>query len=293
MSQKPLLARIRSAIDADSPNGACNQVHSDLGLILLCERAPTQFEASIYEPVVCLILQGAKKTTIADQSRVVSAGQYIVVSHDLPVVARVTQASPHEPYLAVVIELKLSVLRSLYDEVDPTHLETAAASSMEVAPIEPALEDVVGRYLDLRDDPVGARVLHPLVQKELHFRLLLSKAGGMLRSLIHRDSNESNIARAIQVLRTDYRKSWDIPELAKSVGMSASAFHKHFKAVTRTTPLQYQKELRLTAARRLLRAGPHSVASAAFEVGYESPSQFSREYTRKFGKPPSSDLHVA
>ncbi len=261
-------------------------------MTLLSERAPTAFEASIYEPVACLILQGQKETTIAEQTRVVSAGECIVVSHDLPVLARVTVASRTRPYIAVIVELDLSVLRGLYDEVDPAYLEMAAARSMEVAPIEDAVEDVVIRYLQLLKDPLAGRVLLPLVRKELHFRLLVSKAGAMLRALIHRDSNESNIARAIQTLRAEFRQSWDIPELARSVGMSASVFHKHFKAVTMTTPLQYQKALRLMEARRLLRRGACSVARAAFEVGYESPSQFSREYARRFGKPPSADLGV-
>ncbi|HEY4158809.1 MAG TPA: AraC family transcriptional regulator [Polyangiaceae bacterium] len=288
-----LLERTKRAIDANQRDKSGKGHHLAAGLHLLCERAPTEFEASIYEPVVCLILQGEKVTTIGEQARVVSAGKCIVVSHDLPVLARVTKASDKHPYLAVVIELDLTVLRSLYDEVDHRELETASARSMEIAPIDPLLEDVASRYLDLLGDPLGARVLLPLVRKELHFRLFLSKPGGMLRSLMHRDSNESNIARAIKTLRADHRRSWDIAELAKSVGMSASAFHKHFKAVTTTTPLQYQKELRLTEARRLLRAGPHSVSSAAFAVGYESASQFSREYARKFGRPPSADLQVA
>jgi AraC-like DNA-binding protein len=293
MDLDQLLERAKRAVHANQRDKSADGQKSAAGLHLLCERAPTQFEASIYEPVVCLILQGEKATTIGDQTRVVSAGKCIVVSHDLPVLARVTKASDKHPYLAVIIELDLTVLRSLYDEVDHLQLEPAAGRSMEIAPIDPALADVVSRYLDLLDDPVSARVLLPLVRKELHFRLFLSKPGAMLRSLIHRDSNESNIARAIKTLREDPRKSWDIAELAKSVGMSASAFHKHFKAVTTTTPLQYQKELRLTEARRLLRAGPHSVSSAAFAVGYESASQFSREYTRKFGQPPSADLQLA
>jgi len=285
-----LLERTKRALAASQGENAGHERALALGLQLLCERSPTEFEASIYEPVVCLILQGEKVTTIGNQTQLVSAGKCIVVSHDLPVLARVTKASHEHPYLAVIVKLDLTVLRSLYDEVDHLQLEPAAARSMAIAPIAPLLEDVVSRYLDLLEDPLSARVLLPLVRKELHFRLFLSKPGAMLRSLIHRDSNESNIARAIKTLREDHRRSWDVAELAKSVGMSASAFHKHFKAVTSTTPLQYQKALRLTEARGLLRAGPHSVASAAFAVGYESASQFSREYARKFGRPPSRDL---
>jgi AraC-like DNA-binding protein/uncharacterized cupin superfamily protein len=293
MPLEQLLEQTKHAIAADQRDNSGQGRGCAAGIHLLRECSPTEFEASIYQPVVCLILQGEKVTTMGDQTLVVSAGTCVVVSHDLPVLARVTKASHKHPYLAVTIELDLTVLRSLYDEVDHLKVDTAAARSMEVAPIDPVLEDVVSRYLGLLDDPVSARVLLPLVRKELHFRLILSKPGAMLRSLLHRDSNESNIARAIKTLREDYRRAWDIAELAKSVGMSASAFHKHFKAITTTTPLQYQKELRLTEARSLLRAGPHSVSSAAFAVGYESPSQFSREYARKFGRPPSADFRVA
>lgn len=292
MPLNQLIVRVQRAVTGKSPPCSSKNDGPAAGLILLRESQPTRFEASIYEPVVCLILQGEKETTVGDQTRVIRAGQCVVVSHDLPVLSRITKASPQKPYLAVIVELDLLVLRSLYDEVDHLQLATAEASSMEVAAIDPTLEDVVGRYLDVIRDPVSARVLLPLIRKELHFRVFLSDAGGMLRSLIHRDSNESNIARAIKTLRNDYRSTWDVSELAKSVGMSASAFHKHFKAVTMTSPLQYQKDLRLTEARRLLRAGPHSVSSAAFEVGYESPSQFSREYSRKFGSPPSADTRA-
>ena len=215
MSRNPLLERIQSTIASDSLNGTCQRVHSELGLVLLCERAPTQFEASIYEPVVCLILQGAKKTTIGDQTRVVSAGEYIVVSHDLPVLARVTQASRNKPYLAVIIELNLTVLRSLYDEVDHTHLETAAASSMEVASIEPAIEDVVGRYLDLRDDRVGGRVLLPLVQKELHFRLLLTGRDGVDRACLQGESG------AFLLLERSHRSDAGILEVTRALNAQA------------------------------------------------------------------------
>lgn len=263
------------------------------GLFLLREKAPTEFEAMIYEPIVCLILQGEKETTVGDHVFTVSEGHCVVVSHDLPVLARITRASARKPYLALVIRLDLAVLRSLYDEVGDVSPPSGSACSMEVAPVDEPTADVIARYLDLLDDPVAARVLLPLVRKELHFRLYMSTAGGMLRSLLQRDSHASNIARAIQQLRESFRESLAVAHLAKSVGMSTSSFHKHFKTVTMTTPVQYQKELRLTEARRLLRASAVTVTEAAFEVGYESPSQFSREYARKFGVPPRVDLASA
>jgi transcriptional regulator GlxA family with amidase domain len=146
------------------------------------------------------------------------------------------------------------------------------------------------RYLALADSPSDAKVLAPLVSKEIHYRLLVAPFGGMLRRLIRHDSKESAISRAIGYIRDDVRSAIVIPELARRVWMSASSFHEHFKTITRTTPLQYQKELRLLEARRLLKTGGASVTTAAFDVGYESASQFSREYARKFGVPPSQDL---
>src|SRR5690606_636734 len=187
MSFEPLIERMQQAMTVIASSKTAEGQRSPFGVYLVRETSPTEFEASIYEPVVCLILQGEKETTIGEQTRGVTAGECVVVSHDLPVLARITEASERKPYLAVVIELDLLVLRSLYDEVDHLQLATAAARSMEIAPIDRALEDVVGRYLDLLGDPVSARVLLPLVRKELHFRLFLSKPGGMLRSLIHRD----------------------------------------------------------------------------------------------------------
>ncbi|MFT5434762.1 MAG: AraC-like DNA-binding protein [Myxococcota bacterium] len=260
------------------------------GLYLLHETQPTEFEAMIYDPVVCLILQGEKETTIGNRTFTVSAGECVVISHDTPVLARITQASADRPYLAVVIPLDLGVLRSLYDEVGDASFEPSSACCMEVAAVDEATVAVMTRYVDLLDDAASTRVLLPLVRKELHFRLYMSAAGTMLRSLLRRDSHASHVSLAIRTMRANFRERLAIPDLAKSAGMSTSSFHRHFRAVTMTTPLQYQKDLRLTEARRLLRAGQHSVSAAAFDVGYESPSQFSREYTRKFGAPPLRDL---
>ncbi len=263
------------------------------GMFLLRHEAPTAFEATIYDPLVCLILQGAKETSTADRTLTVEEGQSVLVSHDLPVVSRILRASRATPYLALVITLDLGVLRSLYDDVGDEGIAVTGARVLEVGPVEPQVAEVIERYVGLLDSPVDARVLGPLVRKELHYRLLMSGAGGMLRCLLRRHSHASQIAEALRVLRERYRDSLEIGQLARSVGMSASAFHKHFKSVMNTTPLQYQKDLRLTQARRLLLAGRQSVSATAFEVGYESPSQFSREYARKFGAPPQVDLATA
>jgi AraC-like DNA-binding protein len=255
------------------------------GLRVLRHPRVTSFEGSLYEPVVCLIVQGRKETTLGERTLDARKGQCLLVSHDLPVVSRVLEA----PYLALLLDVELGLLRSLYDEVADATLDSVDACALEVHEADAALLDALRRYLALAESATDAKVLGPLIRREIHYRLLMAPFGGMLRNLVRHDSHASAIARAIAQIRHDYRASIAVPELARSVGMSTSSFHKHFKSVTSSSPLQYQKDLRLLAARRLLVAGEASVSDAAFEVGYESPSQFSREYARKFGVQPSKD----
>lgn len=256
------------------------------GLLLLRQDSPSSLEASLYEPVLCLILQGRKQVSIGEQTLSFGPGECLLVSHDLPVCSRITKA----PYLALVLEVDVDTIRKLYDEVAESALDSERARAAETQRADPGLLDALRRYLALADSPADAKVLGPLISKEIHYRLLVAPFGGMLRSLIRHDSNASAIARAIGHIRGDIRSPIAIPDLARRVGMGASSFHQHFKTITSTTPLQYQKELRLLEARRLLKTGGASVTTAAYEVGYESLSQFSREYARKFGVPPSQDL---
>ncbi|MBL9109258.1 MAG: AraC family transcriptional regulator [Myxococcales bacterium] len=285
----PKIIRDINAISAD---GAATVTPLD-GLTLVRSTHPTGFEATLYEPLVCLIVQGSKVTTAGDQTVTLSAGKSVVVSHDIPVLSRIERASPAAPYLALVIRIDLGTLRSLHAEMGDAEAHVAEEGSLKVSHLDAPTMAVILRYLDLLDHPKDARVLSPLVRRELHYRLLMSSSGGMLRSLLRRDSHASRIADAIGSLREGFRGPLDIGALARHAGMSPSSFHKHFRSVTRTTPLQYQKDLRLAEARALLRTGRHSVSTAAFEVGYESPSQFSREYSRKFGLPPQSDRRAA
>ncbi len=255
------------------------------GLLLLRQNFPSSFEASLYEPVLCVILQGRKQVSIGEQTLAFGPGECLLVSHDLPVYSRITKA----PYLALAFEVSVATIRRLYDEVAVLALNGERARAAETHRADPGLLDALRRYLALADSPADAKVLGPLISKEIHYRLLVAPFGGMLRSLIRHDSNASAIARAIDHLRGHMRSPIPIPDLARQVGMSASSFHKHFATITSTTPLQYLKELRLLEARRLLKTGGASVTTAAFDVGYESLSQFSREYARKFGIPPSQD----
>ena len=262
------------------------------GMLLFQQLQPSQSTPSLYEPVVCLILQGRKETTLGDTTLRLAPGDSLLISHDVPVIARITSASPKEPYLAIVLTLDLSLLRSLYEEVSEAicHDSIEGTSSAAVDKSDPRFIDCLSRYLALADDPLETKVMAPLLMREIHFRLLMATYGGMLRELLRHDSHASNIARAIARIRRDYRTSIAVPELAQEIGMSSSSFHKHFKAITSVTPLQYQKELRLLEAKRLLVVGGNPVSDVAYEVGYESPNQFSREFARKFGSSPSSHL---
>lgn len=249
--------------------------------------APGAIEASIYEPVLCLILQGSKKVSIGDQTVTVGAGDGLLVSHDLPVVSRITHASTKEPYLSIVLTLDLAMVRSLYDQVIDMPKPVTLSRSLACGAAEPAWLAPLERYLNLAENPLDAKVLGPATLREIHYRLLLSSLGGMLGKLLIADSHANRIAKAIKLLRTHYHAPLAASELARAAGMSTSSFHQHFKAVTGTTPLQYQKDLRLIEAKALLAAMTYSVSQAAYAVGYESPNHFSRDYSRKFGVPPS------
>ncbi|WP_437914041.1 AraC family transcriptional regulator [Sorangium sp. So ce302] len=253
---------------------------------ILRHHQPTSFEAAVYEPVMGLVLQGRKETVLGADSFPMSVGECLLISHDLPVIARVTKA----PYLVLLFDVELDTLRDLVEAMADALPYAAQPRSLAVHTCDARLVDALHRYLALAGARTDAAVLGPLVSREIHYRLATAPFGGMLRDLIRHDSHASAIARAIAQLRRDFRSPVEIPKLARSVGMSASSFHKHFKAITASSPLQYRKSLQLLEARRLLRAGAISVSAAAFDVGYESAAQFSRDYTRKFGVSPKHDI---
>lgn len=268
------------------------------GLSVLRARTTTAMQPILYEPSLCLILQGAKETYLGDERLTLAAGQAIIVSQVVPVVSRVVSASSTKPYVALVLALDLGIVRSLVDEVPATPSGSSGAgigTGIGIGPLgafgaDEALLGAMGRLFELVAKPAERPVLAPLVVREIHFRLLMAPAGGALRALLDRGSPASRIASAVTRIKQDYAAPLSIAGLAGVAGMSASSFHAHFKAFTSKTPLQFQKDLRLLEARRLLMAGSHNVSSAAFSVGYESPTQFSREYARKFGTPPRADM---
>lgn len=288
MSLERLIERADRRIPDSEHQGP--QIHAPIdGLLLLRQGTPSPLTATIYEPVLCLILQGRKQVAIGDETLSFGPGECLLVSHDLPVTSRISKA----PYLALVFEIDLPTVRRLYGEAEDTLGDDDGARAAQTHRADPSLVDAIDRYLQLAAAPTDAKVLGPLTSREIHYRLLTAPFGGMLRNLIRHDSHASSVSRAIAHIRDNLRAPIAIPELAKRVGMSTSSFHKHFKTITSTTPLQYQKELRLLEARRLMQSGAASVTNVAFDVGYESPSQFSREYARKFGVPPSQEAPLA
>lgn len=208
----------------------------------------------------------------------------------MPVSSKITQASPNAPYLALILELDLGTIRSLYEQVGEAVSEVAGARSLSASVAQSAWTEPLGRYLGLMDKPLEANVICPLILKEIHFQLLMSPIGGMLRNLLSVDSHASRVAKAIVRIRAKFREPLIVAVLAQLAGMSPSSFHEHFKSVTGTSPLQYQKDLRMIEARDLLLDGRRSVSATGFEVGYESPTHFSRDYSRKFGCSPRNHL---
>lgn len=195
-------------------------------LVLLRQDLPSPIDASLYEPVLCLILQGRKQVSVAGDTFSFGPGECLLVSHDLPVRSRITKA----PYCALVFAVSLATIRKLYDEVADSSRDTDSAHSAQTHRADDALLDALHRYMALATSPADAKVLGPLIAKEIHYRLLVAPFGGMLRSLIRHDSHASAISRAIGHIRSDIRSPVAIPELARQVGMSVSSFHKHFRA---------------------------------------------------------------
>ncbi len=292
MTTKELIAPVCAWLDSQGA-GDEPRATGRAGLTILRSHKPTSIDAMLYQPLLCLILQGSKETWFGSRCVSFSAGESLIVSHDIPVRSRVTKASDRAPYVALVLELDQAMVRSLYDEVGEADLEESHVRGFDVGATDAGVVDALGRLFDLlRRPPIEAKVMVPLILREIHFRLLLAPHGGMLRQLLRRGSHAHRITRSIAFIKQNFATPLAVKEMADISGMSPSSFHEHFKMLTAKTPLQYQKELRLLEARRLLMDSGTTVADAAFTVGYESPTQFSREYSRMFGNAPRSDKAV-
>lgn len=248
---------------------------------------------SVYEPSLCVIAQGAKTATLADETYRYDPFSYLVTSARLPIIGNITQASPELPYMALHLRLPMSDILDMTvgQNTSRNAAETAATDrGIFVNQSEPSLLDALLRLLRLLDTPADIPMLAPLITREIIYRVLQSKNGQRIRQFAIIGSHAHSIAEAIRLISRDFAKPLRVESLAKEVNLSVSALHKHFKNVTGMSPLQYQKFIRLQEARSILFSGNAEAADAAYRVGYESPSQFSREYARMFGLPPKSDV---
>ena len=241
---------------------------------------------------VCLIAQGRKRVTLGDEAYTYDAAQYLVASVDVPVTGQVLDATPENPYLCFILELDPHELASLVLQTGPVASAPPADTPRRgvfVATVDEPLREAVVRLLNLLDSPRDVAALGPLAEREVLYRLLRGEQGARVGEVAIAHSHAQRIGRAIQWLRANFTQPLRIEAFARVAHMSPSSLHHHFKAVTAMSPLQYQKQLRLQEARRLLLAEGIDAGTAAHRVGYESASQFSREYSRLFGEPPARD----
>lgn len=290
-----LLDRVTALLDrAGTPRGGL--AHGESGLHLLRHDAPTPQSATVYRPLLCLVLQGAKQVGTGTRTVTVAKAQSLIVSHALPVQSRITQATPDAPYVALVFPLDLDLLRTLAPTVPPVRApRTSDPFSITLCATDSGIEEALTRLLDQSHADETRQLLAPITRQELHARLLLGPHAEPLLRLLWQNTTASLIYRATREIQSDLSRPLVVGELAERIGMSSSAFFEHFKAVTGTSPLQYQKDLRLLQAREALRGSSDKVSDVAFRVGYESSAQFSREYARKFGQSPRQDraTHVS
>lgn len=248
----------------------------------------TGMTPGIYEPMLCLVLQGAKCALIGDRRLHYDRASYFVASIEVPGACQIVEARPDTPYLAVALTLDIPVVAEIIMDM-PGLLPMADGPGFGISPVTPDLADAWLRLIKLLDTPSDITIMAPMLEREIIYRVLLGPHGPMLRQLARSDSRLGQIRRAISHIRDNFDQPITIETLACIAGMSPSVFHKHFKDVTAMSPIQYRKKLRLHEARRRLLADPGDTARVAFSVGYESATQFSREYARQFGAPPARD----
>jgi AraC-like DNA-binding protein len=244
--------------------------------------------SQVYEPMLHLVLQGSKTLSIGDQFLDYTAATYFVVPVDVPATGEIHTSGPDLPYLAISLTLDPNIIATLLDEEIGAH-ESAKASCFSPVAAPAEMIDAWLRMMRLMDRATESAVLAPMIEREILFRILQGPLAGMLREIAYPDGRLSQIRRAIHWIREHYTEPFRVEPLAEMTNMSVAAFYRHFKSITAMTPIQYQKRLRLIRARWLLLFDARDAASVAFTVGYESASQFSREYSRMFGMPPARD----
>jgi AraC-like DNA-binding protein len=259
---------------------------------LRCFRAtrPTVPDPTLYSPAICVVAQGAKEAVLGDRVFRYDAFHYLVITAHMPVRARVVEATEECPYLSMVLDVDTSVVHDLLLEMGEGSPGEGGpptpAAPLRVSPVDERLLDAVVRFLGAVDDPMDRKILAPAALREIVYLALLREQGDVLRAAARRDGRATGVERALQYIRHHLEERIDVPTIAREAGMSTSSLHHSFKSVTTLTPIQYLKRMRLHRARQLMVDEGCLAAEAAFRVGYESPSQFSREFKRLFGQPP-------
>ncbi|MDZ5448219.1 AraC family transcriptional regulator [Labrys sp. ZIDIC5] len=253
--------------------------------------APSGLVHAISRPLACLVLQGSKHVTMSMQAFDFAAGDSLLITADVPTVSQITRASATAPYLSLVLELDAGVIADLAAQMHAAG--GADHAPVRVQPTDAEVADVALRLMHLLDRPASVPVLQAQLVREMHYWLLAGRHGAAIRRLGWPDGHAQRIARAVAVLRAEFMQPLPVERLAAAAGMSSSSFHQHFRSITSLSPLQFQKQLRLIEARRLMQAEGMGASGAAFAVGYESVPQFTREYGRLFGLPPIRDIKAA
>ncbi|MEH2589203.1 AraC family transcriptional regulator [Bradyrhizobium sp. AZCC 1721] len=261
------------------------------GLTAIRATAPSGLDYAISRPLVCLVLQGTKHVTMGNRAFTFSAGDSLLVTADVPTVSQVKRASIASPYFALVLDLDPAVIADL--AVEMKAVPTADGAPVRWEPTDAEVTDAALRLMRLIERPASVPVLRAQLIREMHYWLLTGRHGEAIRRLGWPDGHVQRVARAVAMLRAKFAQPLRVEQLAAVSGMSPSSFHQHFRAVTSLSPLQFQKQLRLIEARRLMLSEGMAASSAAFAVGYESVSQFTREYGRLFGLPPGRETKAA
>lgn len=267
------------------PNGVARTPIDGLSLIRASK--PSGIEYAISRPLACLVLQGSKQVTMGTDVFQFSGGMSLLINGDVPNVSQITQATEDKPYFSLVLDLDLAVIAELVVEMKLK--PSAPTAPIQIEPTDMEVADAALRLMRLIERPGALPVLQAQLLRELHYWLLAGKHGAALRQLGWANNHTQRVARVVNLLRAEFAQPLPVEKLAEVAGMSPSSFYQHFKAATSLSPLQFQKQLRLIEARRLMTGEGLSASSAAFAVGYESVQQFTREYRRLFGLPPGKD----
>ena len=261
------------------------------GLYLFRASSPTKLLHSVYTPAFCVIAQGSKEVFVGEERYQYDPAHYLLTTVELPVVSQVLEASQEQPYLSIRLQLDPALVNSVLLEADvPSLPGRGEVKAIDVSPLDMGLLDAVLRLVKLVESPSDARVLAPLVKREIVYRLLAGAQGARLRHIALLEGFSHQIARAVELLRKDFKQPLRMESIAQELGISVSGFHHQFKAVTGMSPLQFQKRLRLQEARRLLLGEQWDAASAGSHVGYDDAAHFNREYKSLFGLPPIRDV---